>query len=165
MIDAETCDFVGRIILMRGVSGQLAIEMRLNAIDAENRNVLQKRGDENVIHRAFALQRPEAPGRRRAQDGPAPVTLVVHTVALQAPIRAECGCALQPERDERLAQVCALALAGIQRGIGDAQQLGSHGRVPADRCRDLRDVGLRIPCQGDDLLRYCRRTREIRGRS
>ncbi len=115
MIDSKASRFVFRKLAVAGAQRQVAIEIRRGTIDAEDRNILEQRREEDVVHGACTLQRAEAPGRRRAQDGPPPIAVVIHGVALQTHVFAdegeaqgERGCALQSEYDQRLTQVRAL---------------------------------------------------------
>ena len=132
---------------VRCIRRQRSIEIRLNAIDGEHRNVLEERRQEKILQRAHVLNCADCACRGGAEQRAAPVASEVDTGALAALVGGHQGEAererrggVESEGDQRLTQVLALAAFRIEGRIRDSQYLGGQPRIFADRRRHFRRV-------------------------
>ena len=120
-----------------------------------------RRGRPWPTRRTPARRSPPAGRGARSADSRCPTGRSARIEETSEKLSASVSAAFRPMIDQRLAQVLAGSALGVERGVGDPQDLGGHRRVAADGLGDLGHLDVRIAGERDDFRRDPRRAGEV----
>ena len=169
MILAQLAGFVGNPVGMGCRLLQLAIEVARQRGRAPGPRCPAAGRPGKCLRRGLALlDSAKARAAVARQQGPAPEARIVDADRPQGAHRGDQGKAqcqgqrgVQADDDQCLPQVLAGPALCVKGGVGDAQDLGGHGRIAADGLRDLRHFDVRIAGKRNDFGRDPRRAGKV----